>query len=121
VKSARNDADGRGVMLTLTPKGQVLHRKVFADAVARNERLLSPLSTEQRRQLMEMLSALTVSARRVLDDERRAAAGEHVEGDEAAPPATPAIPVGKGGAPGIDLAEARYLASRLHDLLGGSG
>ena len=119
VKSERNDADGRGVMLSLTPKGQALHRKVFADAVARNERLLSPLSAEQRAQLIEMLSALTVSARRVLDDERRAAAGEPVDSDEAPLPASRASSAGKGAAAGINLAEARYLATRLNDLLGG--
>jgi DNA-binding MarR family transcriptional regulator len=64
VVSEKNDADARGVMLSLTKEGQTLYKKVFADAVARNERLLAPLSAEQRTHLMETLATLTVSARR---------------------------------------------------------
>ena len=119
VVSERNDADARGVMLSLSEEGQALYRKVMADAVARNERLLSPLTAEQRKQLMEMLGALTVSARRVLDDERRAANGEAVDDDEPAP--APDKAAARAGAPeGIDLTEIRSLVSRLNQLVGGA-
>jgi DNA-binding MarR family transcriptional regulator len=120
VVSGRNEEDARGVMLRLSPKGQALYKKAFADAAARNERLLRPLSDTQRVHLMEALNALAVSARRALDDERRAAAGEPVEAD---------VPSGaKGTSMGavpdsvtsaVDLGEIRYLVSRLSDLVDG--
>lgn len=119
VCSERNGADARGVVLSLTPDGQALYRKVFADAVIRNERLLSPLTTGQRKQLMDMLSALTVSARRVLDDERRADAGEPVD-DHAAAGAGSRERTAGAKANGVDLGEVRYLVSRLNDLVGRS-
>lgn len=121
VVSGRNEEDARGVMLRLTPKGQSLYKKAFADAVARNERLLRPLRDDQREHLMDALNALAVSARRALDDERRAAAGEPVESE--APPAARAVGASGGGsAPeggSIDLGEIRYLVSRLGELLEG--
>jgi DNA-binding MarR family transcriptional regulator len=116
VASERNDADARGVMLSLTTKGQAVYKKAFADAVARNEKLLAPLKDDQRRQLMDMLAALTISARRVLEDERRAAAGELVEDDE--PANSGSEGPADNGSSGIDLGELRYLASRLSELVG---
>lgn len=117
VVSERNDADGRGVMLSLTPEGEALYEKVLADAIARNERLLSPLSGPQREQLMAMLAAVTVSARQVLEDEQRAANGEAID-DEPAPAARTAR---KGSAADeANLGEIRELVSRLHQLVGGT-
>jgi len=118
IVSERSDADARGVMLSLTKEGEALYRKVFPDAVARNERLLSSLTTEQRTQLMKMLDSLTVSARRVLEHERRAAAGEAVDDDE--PVATPGKSAARVAANGVDLGEVRYLVSRLNELVGGA-
>jgi DNA-binding MarR family transcriptional regulator len=118
VVSEKNDADARGVMLSLTKEGQALYKKVFADAVARNERLLAPLSAEQRTQLMEALATLTVSARRVLDHERRAAAGEAVDDDE--PESMQGASPAKANGAGIDVGEVRYLVSRLNELVGGA-
>lgn len=119
VVSERNDADARGVMLSLTKEGEALYRKVIADAIARNERLLSPLTAEQRKQLMDMLAMLSVSARRVLDDERRAANGEAVDDDESAPaPDKPSTRL--GSAQPKDLGEIRSLVSRLNELVGGA-
>jgi DNA-binding MarR family transcriptional regulator len=118
VVSEKNDADARGVMLSLTKEGQTLYKKVFADAVARNERLLAPLSAEQRTQLIEMLATLTVSARRVLDHERRAAAGEAVDDDE--PESMQGASPAKANGAGIDVGEVRYLVSRLNELVGGA-
>ncbi|MGO4306841.1 MULTISPECIES: MarR family winged helix-turn-helix transcriptional regulator [unclassified Cupriavidus] len=118
VASERSDADARAVLLSLTKAGDALYRKVIVDANARNERLLSPLSTEQRSQLMEMLAALTVSARSVLEDERRAASGETIDEDE--PAATGTSPADSGNSDGLDLAEIRALVSRLNRLVGGN-
>ena len=118
VVSERNDADARGVMLSLTKEGENVYRKVLADAIARNERLLSPLTAEQRGQLMEMLAALTVSARRVLDDERRAANGEAV--DDEPPPASGKAATKSALEKGMELGEIRNLVSRLNQLVGGA-
>jgi len=115
VASGRNDADGRGVMLSLTSKGLALYQEAFSDAVARNERLLAPLSREQRVQLIEMLGVLNVSARRALEDERKLAAGETV--DEAPAPSTRAAARGAEGDHSLDMVEMRYLVSRLAELL----
>lgn len=117
VASERSDTDARAVMLSLTKAGDALYRKVIVDANARNERLLSPLSPEQRKQLMEMLAMLTASARAVLDEERRAAAGEAIDDEE---------PVGAAGMEPVDilvpaevdLAEIRALVARLGKLVG---
>ncbi len=116
VASERNDADGRGVMLSLTAKGQELYEQVFRDAVTRNEKLLAPLRTDQRLLLVEMLSALTVSARQALQDERNAA------GTDEPPEESPQASKKKAGkAPAVignpDLIEMRYLVSRLSELL----
>jgi DNA-binding MarR family transcriptional regulator len=121
VVSGRNAEDARGVMLRLTPKGQTLYKKAFADAVARNERLLRPLSDAQREHLMDALNALAMSARRALDDERRASAGEPVEADLPAggrvgASASASAPPGPSA---IDLGEIRYLVSRLSELVDG--
>ncbi|MHA7602304.1 MarR family winged helix-turn-helix transcriptional regulator [Alicycliphilus sp. T452] len=116
VASERNDADGRGVMLSLTAQGQELYERAFQDAVARNEKLLAPLRAEQRLLLIEMLSALTVSARQALHDERSAA--DTNELPEEPPPALKKK-AGKAPAAGSspDLIEMRYLVSRLSELL----
>lgn len=120
VASERSDSDGRGVLLSLTPKGKALYETAFEDAVARNERLLSPLKDEQRLQLIEILGLLTVSAKRALENERNGVDdGSDGEGSPAsrkkARTATPA----KDGAEGsVDLVEMRYLLSRLNELAG---
>lgn len=119
VASERSDSDGRGVLLSLTPKGKALYETAFEDAVARNERLLSPLKDEQRLQLIEILGLLTVSAKRALENERNGVDGSNGEGSPAsrkkARTATPA----KDGAEGsVDLVEMRYLLSRLNELAG---
>jgi DNA-binding MarR family transcriptional regulator len=121
VVSERNDADGRGVVLSLTPQGQALYEKVLADAIARNERLLSPLNASQREQLMAMLSAVAVSARKVLEDEQRAANGEAIDDDEPAPTSPAARAARKAGAADdATLSEIRDLVSRLQQLVGGT-
>ena len=68
---------------------------------------------------MEMLATLTVSARRVLEHERRAAAGEAVDDDEPASTQVSASPA-KSNENGIDVGEVRYLVSRLNELVGGA-
>lgn len=117
IVSERSDTDARAVLLSLTKAGDALYRQVIVDANARNERLLRPLSPAQREQLMEMLSMLTTSARDVLDEERRAAAGEPIDETESLAP----VAMEPHGRAELDLAEIRSLVSRLHRLVGGSG
>jgi DNA-binding MarR family transcriptional regulator len=119
IVSERSDTDARAVLLSLTKTGDALYRKVIVDANARNERLLSPLNAEQRKQLMEMLAMLTTSAREVLDQERRAAAGEPIE--ETEPPVAAADTSTHTEGADLDLGEIRSLLSRLNQLVGNSG
>lgn len=115
VCSERNGADARGVMLSLTPAGQTLYKKALADALARNQSLLEPLTAKQQQQLMEALHILTIRARELFDLERRAAAGEPVE-QRASGTASARIPRKKRGE---ELTEVRYLVSKLTELVGG--
>lgn len=120
VASERSDSDGRGVMLSLTPKGKALYETAFEDAVARNERLLSPLKDEQRLQLIEILGLLTLSAKRALENER-SGVDDGSDADAGPAPrkkartATPAQDTAEGS---VDLVEMRYLLSRLNELAG---
>jgi DNA-binding MarR family transcriptional regulator len=117
VISERDNNDGRGVMLRLSKSGDELYRRILPDAVSRNERMLSTLTREQRAQLSELLALLNVSARKLLEEERRAAAGEAVDGDD-----VPAAPRnernGPAGSAGMDLEEMRCLVTRLGELVG---
>ena len=116
VASERSDSDGRGVLLSLTPKGKALYETAFQDAVARNERLLSPLKDEQRLQLIEILGLLTVSAKRALENERNGV-DDGREGGAGPVPTKKAR--AKDTAEGsVDLVEMRYLLSRLNELAG---
>lgn len=117
VVSERSDSDGRGVMLTLTPKGKTLYETAFEDAIARNERLLSPLKDEQRLQLIEILGLLTVSAKRALENERNGVDDGSDGGSSTASRKNNAR--AKDAADGsVDLVEMRYLLSRLNELAG---
>lgn len=121
VVSERDDNDGRGVMLRLSESGEALYRKVFPDAVSRNERMLSLLKPAQRRQLIELLTLLQLNARRLLDEERRAANGD-VPADDDVQPAAPGRRTGNfKGKPetSVDLDELRYLVDRMSELVGG--
>jgi DNA-binding MarR family transcriptional regulator len=115
VRSEKNDVDARGVMLRLTEKGTALYKEVFADALGRNERLLEPLSEEKRELLMEMLTALTDSAKQVLHEERLIAKGE-LQDSEVEPKRR-----GKGAAPlprePLNYEEIEDLVGRLNALL----
>ncbi len=111
IASERNDADARGVMLTLTEKGQTLYQQVIVDAESRNERLLRPLNMEERERLMENLAALTESARQVLNEERLIQAGKLSDAD--VEPATGASSLTQMHAAQIDIEELRSLVDRL--------
>ena len=112
VTSERNDADARGVMLGLTPKGRALHQKVFADAESRNERMLRPLSPADRQPLMNLLTVLTDRAREVLHEERQIQAGTLTDA-EVEPVRDAAAPA----AAAIDLVELRKLVERLNRMV----
>jgi DNA-binding MarR family transcriptional regulator len=63
VASTPDDRDGRGKRFALTRTGRALYRKVFEDAVARNEAWLAVLSDTETAALMDMLQRLTDQAR----------------------------------------------------------
>jgi DNA-binding MarR family transcriptional regulator len=115
IASERNDADARGVMLTLTDKGQALYQQVIVDAESRNERLLRPLSQEDRQRLMTSLTALTERARQVLDEERLIQAGKLSDADvepvRELPSSTREV------AAQIDIDELRSLVDRLGQIV----
>jgi DNA-binding MarR family transcriptional regulator len=115
IASERNDADARGVMLTLTNKGQALYQKVMVDAELRNERLLRPLNKEAREGLMESLTALTESARQVLNEERLIQAGQLSDADVA--PKTGNLSTTQRHEAEIDIEELRNLVDRLSSVL----
>ncbi|MEK7345872.1 MAG: MarR family winged helix-turn-helix transcriptional regulator [Pseudomonadota bacterium] len=115
IASERNDADARGVMLTLTAKGQALYQQVIVDAEARNERLLRPLSKEDRQRLMTSLTALTERARQVLDEERLIQAGKLSDAD-----VEPVLEVplsARDVEAQIDIVELRGLIDRLGQIV----
>ncbi len=64
-----DSSDGRGVLLSLTPKGKKLVAQVFPVALERNETLLSCLTSAERAGLLKMLGKLTAQARVMLDHE----------------------------------------------------
>ncbi len=57
-----NDADGRSIHLSLTAKGKNLYRKVFPQAVQRNETLLSVLNAKERKVFEEAVEKLSAKA-----------------------------------------------------------
>lgn len=65
-----DESDGRGVLLSLTPEGKALYRRVFPRAVKRNEELLAVLSPEERAILEAALSRLTAHAQQALASRR---------------------------------------------------
>ena len=62
--------DGRGIKLGLTALGRGLYRRVFPQAVARNELLLAALTAAERRALQRILDKLTERAQALWADER---------------------------------------------------
>jgi DNA-binding MarR family transcriptional regulator len=115
IASERNDADARGVMLTLTDKGQALYQQVIVDAESRNERLLRPLSQEDRQRLMTSLTALTERARQVLDEERLIQAGKLSDADVEPVRELPSST--RDVAAKIDIDELRSLIDRLGQIV----
>lgn len=69
-----DENDGRGVVITLTGKGQTLVAQIFPIAAERNSQLLSCLTKAERELLPTILEKLTHQARAMLDQEREAAA-----------------------------------------------
>ncbi|MFC5497368.1 MarR family winged helix-turn-helix transcriptional regulator [Caenimonas terrae] len=58
VSKQANAADGRGVLLALTPAGRRLWRRVMELIARRNEEIFGCLSSSERRQLGAMLDRL---------------------------------------------------------------
>lgn len=63
VRKTSSTTDGRGVVLTLTPEGERVWRKVMAVITRRNEEILACLNAEERRTLDRLLDRLVEHAR----------------------------------------------------------
>ena len=59
-----SEVDGRGVVLTLTPKGQAQWEKVMGVVARRNQEILAGLSAEEQAQLDTLLDRLLQHARK---------------------------------------------------------
>jgi DNA-binding MarR family transcriptional regulator len=115
VTSQKSTADGRGVVLSLTPHGRRLYKKVFADALQRNENFVAGLSLDQRASLDEMLGVMTANARRMVELERRLANdGPQPSGNLA----TTNLDIAGADKDPSRSAEVRYLVARLSQLVG---
>ncbi len=57
-----NDEDGRSIHLSLTAKGKNLYRKVFPQAVQRNDTLLSVLNAKERKVFEDAMEKLSSKA-----------------------------------------------------------
>ena len=118
VVSERDDSDGRGVTLRLSESGDELYHRILPDAISRNERVLNPLTPSEQLQLIQLLTVLNTSARQLLEEERRAAAGDIPEDDDV-PATIKSKRNGTNGAYGvIDTEELRYLVTRMSELVG---
>jgi len=62
LQRSTNDEDGRSIHLSLTVKGKSLYRKVFPQAVQRNETLLSVLNAKERKVFEEAIEKLSSKA-----------------------------------------------------------
>ena len=71
VRRESDAADGRGIRLGLTASGKTLYRRVFPQAVARNEALLASLTRGERAALDAAFVKLIERAHAMLADEKR--------------------------------------------------
>lgn len=67
VRKTASATDGRGVVLTLTAKGERTWRRVMAVIERRNEEILSCLGERERKQLDRTLDRLVAHARAAID------------------------------------------------------
>lgn len=58
VAKASSEADGRGVLLSLTPSGRPLHRRVMALIERRNQEIFGALSADEQTLLGELFDRL---------------------------------------------------------------
>lgn len=102
VEKLDDSSDQRAISVRLTPQGRELHQSIYAEALERNERWLSVLDAQERRQLFSAVEKLIERTREML-------------GVEAGP-----VPVASQAAvaPAATLALDLELARRLHGLLG---
>lgn len=63
VRKEASESDGRGVVLTLTPKGERAWQRVMAVIERRNDEIVACLSAAERRQLDALLDRLIAAAR----------------------------------------------------------
>ena len=66
VRKAPSPTDGRGVVLTLSPKGQRVYQKIVGVVLQRNTDILACLTEAEQRQLDALLERLVAHARDAL-------------------------------------------------------
>lgn len=66
VEKLEDAADLRAISVRLTPEGVRMHRAVYADSLARNERWLSVLSEAERAQLLAAVEKLLLHTRALM-------------------------------------------------------
>lgn len=66
VEKLEDAADLRAISVRLTAEGQRMHRAIYADSVARNQRWLSVLSEDERLQLLAMVEKLLPHTRALM-------------------------------------------------------
>lgn len=66
VEKLDDAADLRAISVRLTPEGVRMHRAVYADSLARNERWLSVLSEAERAQLLATVEKLLLHTRTLM-------------------------------------------------------
>lgn len=69
VRGEADKRDGRSVQLSLTPAGRTLYRRLFGEAVRRQERQLASLTRNEKQVLFRALEKLAVAGRAVYDEE----------------------------------------------------
>lgn len=59
IRSTQDPDDARATILDVTSRGHLLHERVLAEVLRRNENVLAPLSPEEVVQLNDLLARLT--------------------------------------------------------------
>lgn len=63
IRRTVNPADGRSMMIRATPSGKARRRRIEADIITENAKVLARFPTRVRRDFIEMIAALTEAAR----------------------------------------------------------
>ncbi len=118
VLSKRSESDGRGVTLELSAAGKKLYKRVFVDAVARNENYLIGFTAKQRATLFELIGLMTANARRMVELEKKLVDEPSSHDGNLAELFKKEVPAPDVFSTTAHTAEIRYLVTRLSQLMG---